>query len=72
METHYAYIVGPTGRDIVTKTFNLVGVSTEERRRLIGELAENHGESLARLPSNFARDGELINLEELTCFVNGE
>ena len=72
METHYSYIVGPTGRDIVTKTFDLTNAPPEDRRALIGSLHENHGEYLAKIPPNFEIPSEQINLEELTCFINGE
>lgn len=73
METHYAYITDPYGRDIATKTFNLAGVSARSRSELIGRLIHDHGEGLAKLPLKFDMiDKKQLDLKALTAFINGE
>ena len=71
-ETHYAYIVDATGRDIPTKTFSLYNASIERRRKLIHSLMDNWGECLAKLPLKFdMMDKDKLNLKELEDFING-
>jgi hypothetical protein len=76
IETHYAYRVERSGssyRDVATKTFNLAGVTSTQRRKLIDTLISEYGECLAKLPLKFAMiDKNRIDLEELTKFINGE
>ena len=71
MHTHYAYITDASGRDVVTKTFNLWGVKSRRRGEMIGQLMNDGGECLARLPPNYFMNDE-VDVQELTKFINGE